>query len=247
MTDRAKSSQLGEDELQDLVASSDTGARQPANALVARIMIYVALVWSLFQLWYASPLPFTFGFFIVNDAEARAIHLGFAVFLGFMAFPALSKDPTGKVPVDRHDPGGAAAADVRSGCADRRGCGRTTCCSPLVLVLASGGADHCRRTSDLANPHFAGRLGDGAAGHLLRHLWLRELRRPGRPAGAADRNSTSWSRRPGLVLLLEATRRALGPPLMMVALIALCYVFFGDAAWVPDVVKYPGRLAEAAP
>ena len=33
------------------------------------------------------------GQLIFNDAEARAIHLGFAVFLGFLAFPALSKDP----------------------------------------------------------------------------------------------------------------------------------------------------------
>ena len=99
MTDEPKSTQLSDDELQDLVASADTGARQPTNALAAKVMVYVAFLWSLFQLWYASPLPFVLGVFIVNDAEARAIHLGFAVFLGFLAFPALSKDPHGRLPV----------------------------------------------------------------------------------------------------------------------------------------------------
>ena len=85
MSDEAKNTQLSEKELEDRVASSDTGARQPSNAIAAKVMIYVALAWSLFQLWYASPLPFMLNFFIVNDAEARAIHLGFSVFLGFMA------------------------------------------------------------------------------------------------------------------------------------------------------------------
>ncbi len=99
MSDEAKNTQLSEEELQDLVASSDTGARQPTNVIAAKVMIYVALAWSLFQLWYASPLPFMLNFFIVNDAEARAIHLGFAVFLGFMAFPALAKDPGKKIPL----------------------------------------------------------------------------------------------------------------------------------------------------
>ena len=49
-----------------------------------------ALAWSLFQLWYASPLPFIVGFGILNDTEARAIHLAFAMFLAFLAWPALS-------------------------------------------------------------------------------------------------------------------------------------------------------------
>ena len=48
----------------------------------------VALAWSLFQLWIASPLPFMLGFGVFNDTEARAFHLGFAIFLGFMTFPS---------------------------------------------------------------------------------------------------------------------------------------------------------------
>ena len=35
----------------------------------------MALAWALFQLWYASPLPFTFGIGILNDTEARSLHL----------------------------------------------------------------------------------------------------------------------------------------------------------------------------
>src|SRR3546814_15100909 len=44
----------------------------------------------------------------------------------------------------------------------------------------------------------------------------------------------------GMVLLLEATRRALGPALTITALVFLCYVFFGNAAWVPNVIQWQG-------
>ena len=44
----------------------------------------------------------------------------------------------------------------------------------------------------------------------------------------------------GVVVLLEATRRALGPPLMIVAIVFLLYVFFGNAAWVPEVIQWKG-------
>ncbi|TIP87520.1 MAG: C4-dicarboxylate ABC transporter, partial [Mesorhizobium sp.] len=74
------------EELEQLVAEADTGGRHPAGT-VGRILLWVAVTWSLFQLWYASPLPFVFGFGILNDTEARAIHLGFALFLTFLAYP----------------------------------------------------------------------------------------------------------------------------------------------------------------
>ena len=45
--------------LQELVAQSDTGARAPAGT-AGKLLLWVALAWSLFQLWYASPLPFLF-------------------------------------------------------------------------------------------------------------------------------------------------------------------------------------------
>jgi TRAP-type uncharacterized transport system fused permease subunit len=47
------------------------------------------VAWSLFQLWYASPLAFYFNILIFNATQARAIHLAFAIFLAFTAFPGI--------------------------------------------------------------------------------------------------------------------------------------------------------------
>ena len=76
-----------EAKLKEMVAEADLGGRAPTGA-VAKALMGVALAWSLFQLWYASPLPFVFGIFVFNDTEARTIHLAFAIFLAFAAFPA---------------------------------------------------------------------------------------------------------------------------------------------------------------
>jgi TRAP transporter 4TM/12TM fusion protein len=83
--------------LQALVAESDTGGRAPAGG-AARVLLLTALAWSLFQLWYASPLPFLLGVLILNDTEARSIHLAFALFLAFTAYPALRRSPRRRVP-----------------------------------------------------------------------------------------------------------------------------------------------------
>ncbi len=40
------------------------------------------------QLWIASPLPFMLNFAIISATDARAVHLAFALFLAFMAYPA---------------------------------------------------------------------------------------------------------------------------------------------------------------
>ena len=62
--------------LQQLVAETDTGGRKPGG-FTARLIFGLALAWALFQFWYASPLPFVLGLGILNDTEARAIHLAF--------------------------------------------------------------------------------------------------------------------------------------------------------------------------
>ncbi len=49
-----------------------------------------------------------------------------------------------------------------------------------------------------------------------------------------------WIAGIGLVTLLEATRRALGPPLMVVAAVFLAYVFFGDSTFFPDALRWKG-------
>src|SRR5688572_18434372 len=84
--------------LQELVAQSTTGARAPAGG-AGKVLLWVAIAWSLFQLWYASPLPFVFNVFVLNDTEARAIHLAFALFLAFTAYPALKSSPRGRIPL----------------------------------------------------------------------------------------------------------------------------------------------------
>ncbi|MEK9754189.1 MAG: hypothetical protein VW338_13420, partial [Rhodospirillaceae bacterium] len=42
--------------LEDMIAESDTGARQP-KGIPHHVLWIVPLAWSLFQLWYSSPLP----------------------------------------------------------------------------------------------------------------------------------------------------------------------------------------------
>ena len=82
--DKNTQTKMDEKELQDMVAASDTGARIP-HGWQGKLLLGTALIWSLFQLWIASPLPFydwpIFGSFgIFNGTEVRAIHLGFAMF-----------------------------------------------------------------------------------------------------------------------------------------------------------------------
>ena len=81
-----------------MVAESDTGGRRPSG-LAAKIVMYTAMAWSLFQMWIASPLPFAFGVFVLNDTQSRSIHLAFAMFLGYMLFPPLASSPRTRIPV----------------------------------------------------------------------------------------------------------------------------------------------------
>ena len=176
-----KTQALSDDELQDLVASTDTGGRAPTNRTVALFISGVALAWSLFQLWYASPLPFMLGFGVFNDTEARSIHLAFAVFLTFTAFPALKRSPRDRVPI-------------------------------LDWVFALVGA-FC-------------------AGYIFL-FYVALSQRPGAPTDYDLVVSVI-----GMILLLEATRRALGPPLMVVAIVFLLYTFGGP--YMPDVIAHKG-------
>ncbi|MGY6039157.1 TRAP transporter permease [Aeromonas sp. AE23HZ002T15] len=82
---------------EELIAQ-DVGARLPIGAMGATIAS-LALLWSLFQLWIASPLPFTLGFGVFNDTETRSIHLAFAILLAYLVFPALRTSPRDRVPL----------------------------------------------------------------------------------------------------------------------------------------------------
>ena len=93
-----KKTAVAEIDAAQLAADNDTGGRQPGPGL-ARLLLGVALAWSLFQLWIASPLPFALGIGVFNDTQSRAIHLAFAVFLAYMAFPAFKSSVRDRVPL----------------------------------------------------------------------------------------------------------------------------------------------------
>ncbi|GAA6158079.1 MULTISPECIES: TRAP transporter permease [Ruegeria] len=88
---------LSEEELQELVASSDAGGRNPVGS-VGIFLAVVAALWSVFQVVLASPisnvaLPGS----VVNNS--RQIHLAFAMFLAFAAYPALKSSPRNYIPI----------------------------------------------------------------------------------------------------------------------------------------------------
>ena len=170
-----------EEELQEMIAETETGARNPTGAIPKKILFFVPLIWTLFQLWYASPLPFIFNFFVINDTEARAIHLAFAVFLAYTAYPTFKSSPRDYIPVQ-----------------------------DWVMAL----------------------IGAFCAAYL--YIFYVELSdRPGIPTQLDLIVSVV-----GLIMLLEATRRALGPPLMVVCAVFIIYTFFGP--YMPDVIAHKG-------
>ncbi|WP_298848063.1 TRAP transporter permease [uncultured Ruegeria sp.] len=88
---------LSEEELQDLVASSDAGGRNPVGN-VGVFLAIVAAIWSIFQVVLASPLAnYVLPGSVVNNA--RQFHLAFALFLAFAAYPALKSSPRDYIPV----------------------------------------------------------------------------------------------------------------------------------------------------
>ena len=65
----------------------DISPTRNLSGIHLKIVFGIAILWTLFQLWIASPFPFSFiyGMFIV--LPARAIHLVFALTLIFLIFP----------------------------------------------------------------------------------------------------------------------------------------------------------------
>jgi TRAP transporter 4TM/12TM fusion protein len=168
------------DELEQIVKDADIGGREPIGG-VGTIVAVVAALWSIFQLWYASPLPFTFKWGIFNDTEARAIHLAFATFLGFLAYPAFKSSSRSKVPL----------AD---------------------WVLAIVGA-FCTA--------------------YLYIFYVQLSSRPGQP--------TQFDLICGIVgvlIMLEATRRAMGFGMLVTTGVFLAYVFLGPL--MPDSIMHKG-------
>lgn len=88
---------LSEEELQELVAASDAGARSPVGA-VGTLLAVVAVIWAVFQVVLASPLA---NYILPGDVinNSRQLHLAFAIFLAFMAYPALKSSPRHYIPI----------------------------------------------------------------------------------------------------------------------------------------------------
>ncbi len=173
--------------LETLVAEADTGGRKPAG-IGRRIVFAAAVAWSLLQLWYASPLPYMFNIGVVNDGQARIIHLAFAFFLAFTTFPALRASPRDRIPV-----------------------------SDWIFAL----------------------LGVAAALYLLVFYQAIALR-PGLPTTTDTVMSVI-----GVLMLLEAARRTVGPALAAIAALMLVYIFAGP--WMPGLLAHKGAsLSRAA-
>lgn len=83
MTDRqddgATASQ-GQQAAADLMAEVETGARSPTSKIASGAIVLLCIAWSCFQL-YIAEVP-------TNSFIARSWHLGFAIVLVFLAYPA---------------------------------------------------------------------------------------------------------------------------------------------------------------
>ncbi len=160
----------------------------------ARILAALALIWSLFQLWIASPLPFSTGIAIFVDMPARSVHLAFGLLLCFLAFPF------------------------------RRGTRRTRV-PPFDIVLAVI-AFFCSAYLWLDYDGITGRDG------ILHTLQFAGIKVPFEAIlGGA-----------GIVLLLEATRRSVGWPLVIVCAVFIGYSLAGQS--MPELISHKGVSLE---
>lgn len=181
---------FSDDELQDLVASTDSGGRNPDKRAVALLIAVVAFLWSAFQVWIADPqfqyarhIPFVR---IIGSDMTRPMHLTFALFLAFLAYPAFKSSPRRYIPWYDW----------------------------ILAALAAGCAFYIFWNS----------------------RELSSTARSGLPTQEQIIVGTI-----GLVLLLEASRRALGPALTIVGSLFLAYSYFGQGWLIPDLIAHEGR------
>ena len=86
----------------EILASADTGSRV-ATGWQGRLILIIAFVWALFQIYISSNFPFfltelTGISLVVTSANARLIHLAFAFVLATMSFPLLKSSPKSHIP-----------------------------------------------------------------------------------------------------------------------------------------------------
>ena len=159
-----------------------------------KLVACIALCWSLFQLWYASPLPFIFGFGVLIDVPARSLHLGFALLLVFLIYPRSKRLKENKF--------GIASLTL------------SILGSFATLYIFFDYEGLVDRNGILRKNEF-NFLGENV-------IFPTEL-----IIGFV-----------GIVLLLEATRRSIGLPLVIVAVIFYLYSLFGQS--MPDLISHQG-------
>jgi TRAP transporter 4TM/12TM fusion protein len=166
----------------------DLSPTRNLTGLHLKIVVAIAIIWSLFQLWYASPFPFIFNIGMFKGLPARAIHLGFALLLAFLIFP-ISRGK--KISV----------FDI------------------FISIVAS----FCC----LYIYFFYDQLID--RGGVLLNITLGEnINIPIELIIGTI----------GILILLEATRRVIGRPLAIIAIIFLLFSYFGQYA--PDIISHGG-------
>ncbi len=166
------------------------GSRRILKSWNLKLVVLLAISWSLFQLWYASPLPFLLDFGKFIDVPARAIHLAFGMGLCFLAYPTLKSKRNS--PINSYDFVLALISLVAT----------------FYLVIEYEGLVY--RQGILASFDFFGL-------RIPYELILGSF---------------------GILLLLEATRRAIGVPLVAIALIFLFFSVFGQK--MPDLISHQG-------
>jgi TRAP transporter 4TM/12TM fusion protein len=155
-----------------------------------KLIALIAISWSLFQLWYASPLPFILDFGKLIDVPARAVHLAFGLSLCFLIYPSYKNQKKTKISI--FDFVLALFAIITT----------------LYLVIDYEGL--VDRQGILAKFKIGTFV-------IPYEVILGSL---------------------GIVLLLEATRRAIGLPLVIVALVFLLFSIFGQL--MPDLISHQG-------
>ncbi len=153
-----------------------------------KLVAVIAITWSLFQLWYASPFPFWLNFGMFKGLPARAIHLGFALLLAFLIFPY------------------ARGKKVNF----------------IDILIAIIGAVCC-----LYIYFFYDQLVD-RGGILLKINFFDNFIIPVELILGII----------GILILLEATRRVIGIPLVIIAVCFLLFSYFGQYA--PDIISHGG-------
>jgi TRAP transporter 4TM/12TM fusion protein len=167
--------------------SEDISPTRNLTGLHLKIVFGIAILWTFFQLWYASPFPFWFNIGMFKGLPARAIHLGFALTLTFLIFPAAR----GKK-ISIYDVLISVVAAI--------------CCLYIYIFY-----------DDLVN----------RGGILL----VKEIFGFKVPIEIIIGTI-------GIVILLEATRRAIGLPLVIIAICFLLFSYFGQYA--PDIISHGG-------